>query len=694
MSIPNIPQEPMAEETQQPGISPEPEESLDMNSLNLADSLDEQKLNEIGADCKAGFDSDLQSRGEWEKCLEEWTNLAMQVREPKTWPWRDASNVKYPILSTAAMQFAARAYPSLVPQDGKIVKSTVVGKDPDGQKLEKATRVSTYMSWQILHDMDDWEEDMDKLLIMLPIVGTVFKKTYFDKSTEKIKSCLVLPKNLVVDNWTSSIESAERVSEILYMTKRVLKERQNQGLFRKVELGEPTAPVTPDKPDKKSYAKIDETTPYTLIEQHTYLDLDGDGYAEPYIVTFHKDSGEVLRIVVRFEGEDVEEKDDKIVKITPTQYYTKFSFVPNPDGSFYSIGFGMLLGPLNESVNTLINQMIDAGTLSNLQSGFIGKGLRIKTGDQTFRPGEWKPVNATGDDLRKQIVPLPAKEPSAVLFQLMNALVTSSKELASVAEIFVGKMPGQNTPATTTMASIEQGMKVFTAVYKRIYRSLAQEFYKIYELDGHYIDPNTYVAVLDETVGPDDFNDDSYDICPGADPSSMTQTEKLMKAQGLLELLPTGMLDPVEVIKRVLEAQEQPNWEKLLNQQIQQTGQFEPPPDPKLQEMQMKSQLEQQKVQMQAGATQQKMELEARDKEVQLAMKAQEHRQEMQQKAQMANIDAATAVHKQRIFSATEQAKVNQGLSQSQEQHKAKLQQMKEQKSVQNKNSGNGKPKK
>jgi len=656
----------------------------DIDSLNLALSINEDKLKAIGTKCKEGFEVDLQSRSEWEKDLDDWTKLAMQIREEKSFPWRGASNVKYPILSTAAMQFAARAYPSLVPQDGKVVKASVIGKDPTGEKLERAARVSSYMSYQLLYEMDDWEEDMDKLLIMLPIAGTLFKKTFWDKSSEKIKSCLVLPKNLVVNNWASSLDEAERISEIITMSPRVFKERQLQKIFRDVDIGSP----------QQFSGELKETSPYTFIEQHTYLDLDEDGYAEPYIVTFHKESGEVLRIVNRFEADDIKTEDDKIVKITATQYYTKFSFVPNPDGSFYGIGFGVLLGPLNESVNTLINQLVDAGTVSNLQSGFIGKGLRIRSGETGFTPGEWKPVNATGDDLRKQIVPLPAKEPSTVLFQLMNALVTSGKELASVAEIFVGKMPGQNTPATTTMASIEQGMKVFTAVYKRIYRSLKSEFHKIFELNEKYLDPNTYSAVVDVAIGPDDFDDEDYDICPGADPSSMTQTEKLMKAQGLLELLPTGMLDPVEVVKRVLEAQEQPNWEQLLNKQIQQTGSFEPPPDPKLQEMQMKSQMEQQKIQMNAQALQHKMELSSRDSEQQLAMRAQEHQQVMQHKAQLANLDAALALHKQKIFSATEQATVNQKLVQNHQQHQQKLQQTKELSSVQKRNSGTGKAKK
>lgn len=649
-----------------------------LQTKNIAEQLDEDELTKIGSECKSGFEDDLQSRSQWEEDLRDWSKLAMQIREEKSFPWPDSSNVQYPILSTASMQFAARAYPSLVPSDGKIVKSIVIGKDDDGLKLERATRVSSYMSWQIMYDMDHWEEDMDKLLIMLPITGTVFKKTYWDTHSEKIKSCLVLPVNLVVDNWASSLETAERVSEIIYLTKRTYQERLNKELFIDVDLGEPVIPQNL-KEKENSSGKIDGTVPYTFIEQHTFLDLDEDGYSEPYIVTFHRESGKVVRIVPRFSVDDVEEKDGEVVLIKPMNLYTKFSFVPNPDGTFYSIGFGRLLGPLNEAVNTLINQLVDAGTMSNLQGGFIGKGLRLKAGTHGFSPGEWKPVNATGDDLRKQIVPLPAKEPSKVLFELMSALISSSKELASVAEIFVGKMPGQNTPATTTMATIEQGMKVFTAVYKRIYRSLQEEFKKIFELNEIYINPQTYVAVIDAEVGPEDFNDDSYDICPGADPNAMSQTEKLQKAQGLLELLPLGALDPVKVVTRVLQAQEQPNYEELFTQEVAQTGALPPPPpDPKLQEMQMKGQLEQQKFGMKAQETQQKMELASRDKEVQLQMKAREHAQSMQQKAQEANIDSAVAVHKQKIFSSEAQAKLNQELIQKDATHQQDLKNSKE----------------
>jgi chaperonin GroES len=648
-----------------------------LESVNIAESLDEAKLTTIGRDAEKGFVLDHESRLDWEKNIDEWTKLAKQTMEPKTYPWPKASNIKYPLLSTAAMQFAARAYPSLVPSNGKIVNAKVIGKDPDGAKHQVAEAVSMYMSYQLLEEMDSWEEEMDKMLIMLPIVGTMFKKTYWDPLKEVSCSHLVMPKNLVVNYWARSLKDAERISEILEVSPRKMKERQQSGLWLDVEFGRPVV----DFNGKQGPTVIDDTTPHIFIEQHTFLDLDDDGYKEPYIVTFHKETKKVVRIVARFDETTIKmDNEGNIRKIDPIQYYTKFGFIPNPDGGFYDIGFGVLLGPLNHSVNTLINQLLDAGHLATLQAGFLGKGLRIKMGDTKFMPGEWKAVNSTGDDLKKQIVPLPTKEPSSVLFQLMGSLITSGKELASVAEIFTGKMPGQNTPATTTMATVEQGMKVFTAVYKRLYRALSEEFIKLARLNNLYLNPNTYVDIVDMQINPDDFDLTTHKIYPAADPTAVSQTEKLLKAQGLMELLPTGILDPIKVVQRILDAQEQPNWQELLNAQIAQTGEMPPPPpDPKMLEMQMKGQLEGQKIQMQGAALQQKMELEARDKQVQLAMKQQEHAQNMQHASDMANIKAAEAVHNQRVFSATEQAAFIQKLMHSDAEHKQKLEHGKQQ---------------
>lgn len=668
------------------------------SSINIAEDLDEQKLTDIGMECKRGFDVDFQSRDMWERDLEDWTKLAMQVREPKSWPWRDASNVKYPLLSTASMQFNARAYPSLIPSDGKIVKAKVIGKDPQGVKVDKADRVATYMSYQLMYDMDNWDEEMDKMLMMLPIVGTVFKKTYWNGDKKQVASRIVLPIDLVVNNWAKTIEEAERVSEIIEMSQRVFEERKRQGIFLDIDLGQPSTPM---KEGPVHIPTNDETTPYVFIEQHTYLDLDDDGYKEPYIVTFERNTGKVVRIAARFRTEDVELNDkDEVVKIIPTQHYTKFSFVPNPDGSFYDLGFGVLLGPINEAVNTLINQLVDAGTLNNLQGGFIGKGIKLKAGENTLKPGEWKPVPVGGDDLRKQIVPLPSKEPSNVLFQLMGSLISSGKELASVAEIFVGKMPGQNTPATTTMATIEQGMKVFTAVYKRIYRSLEKEFKKIYKLNAIYLNPETYVSVLDAPVGPDDFSSEDYDICPGADPTAVSQTEKLLKAQGLMELMQAApqAFNPIEIFSRVLQAQEQPNWERVFSMEVQQSGQIPQAPDPKMMEMQMKTQLEQQKAQMKAEYDQFKMELEGRQAEQKMQMEAQMHEMTMQQKAQQAQLDSAVEIQKQKIFMAAEANKAQvsavqgeQKIRHGEEAHQQKLKQSKETAKSQAKTSNTGK---
>lgn len=670
-----------------------PSQGIDSSFLhkNLAEGLDEDQLIKIGSDCKRGFELDLDSRCEWEHDLDDWTKLAKQVREEKSYPWPKAANVKYPLLATAAMQFSARAYPSLVPSNGKIVKSVVVGKDPTGQKYEKADRVSTYMSYQILKEMEGWEEDMDKLLMMLSIVGTIFKKTYYDKAKDKICSYVILPKNLVIDYWTTSLEEAERISEVIEMTPRVLKEHQLKKLFLDVDLGKP---IIMDDRTNSGHTEDDETVPYTLVEQHTFLDLDDDGYAEPYIVTFERYKGQVLRIVPRYSEEDIELTDGKVSRIKPIQMYTKFGFVPNPDGSFYDIGFGVLLGPLNESVNTIINQLIDSGSLNNLQSGFISKAIRLKMGESKFVPGEWKPVNAVGDDLRKQIVPLPTKEPSNVLFQLMGTLITSGKELASVAEIFVGKMPGQNTPATTTMASIEQGMKVFTAVYKRIFRSLEQEFKKIFKLNKRYLDPYKYISILDIEVGPDDFDEESYDVCPGADPTAVSQTEKLLKAQGLLEILPMipGMLDPIKVISRVLEAQEQPNWQELFTPEVQASGQVpSSPPDPKLMAIQAKMEADQRKASIDIQSKVMDMELKGRDHQLQMAMKQQQHAQDMQMMQEETMSKAASDIAMSNIFASTQRMKGQQELQNKQAAHEQKMQQSREASKLQSKTSESGK---
>ena len=642
-------------------------ETIIGNTKNLAEDLDDDTLISIGNDVVEGYETDKASREPWEKDLKTWTELALQISGNKTYPWPNAANIKYPLLATAAMQFAARAYPTLVPSDGKIVKCRITGFDHDGEKTKRAERISKHMSYQVLEEMEDWEEDMDKLLICLPIAGTCFKKTYWNPNKQRNCSILVLPKTLVVNYFCRRLEEAERITEVLTQTKRKVKELQNQGLYLDVKLSDPSVGTEdPTKSINEAFQNTtseDNTTPYIVLEQHTYLDLDQDGYSEPYIVTVELDSHKVLRIIPRFNGDSViVDEKSKVISIEATQYYTKYSFIPNPDGGFYDLGFGRLLGPLNNSANTIINQLVDAGSLSNLQSGFIGKGLRIKMGETKFVPGEWKAVNATGDDIKKQIFALPVREPSDVLFKLLDLLLKSGKELASVAEIFVGKMPGQNTPATTTMATIEQGMKVFTSVYKRVYRSLASEFKKIYKLNREYMNNEEYIAVLDEPVQQEDYKGPENDIYPGADPTAVSSQEKQAKIQAVMQLLQLGTIDPMAVTMLYLEAHEIPNPEKLMKQP-------QPQPDPKMEAIKAKAQVDQQKAQIDMQVAQHKMQLEQATKEQELQMKAAQVQQELEAKKMQAILDAqlaqATQSSKIQMEQQAAQAKMGQQAQQS-----------------------------
>lgn len=574
-----------------------------LQSQNIADDLDGEALSKIGHAVVEGYLEDLRSRSEWEQRYEAALKLAAQVIEKKNHPWQNAANVKYPLLTTACVQFSARAYPALI-QGTDVVRCKTAGEDPVGLKAQRAYRVGKHMSYQILEEMEDWEEDMDRLLMMLPATGTEFKKTYFDAASGVNRSEHVLARDLVVNYYAKSLESAQRKTHIIDLSKNEVVERKLKGIFRDVDYGTPDSPkpsVT-DKTQGISPPSGDETNPYRFLECHCFWDLDNDGYEEPYVITVHEQTRKVARIIARFDLEGVEVvleqtpegTKEKIVGIRPVEYFTKFSFIPSLDGGFYDFGFGHLLGPINEAINTNINQLIDAGTLSNLQSGFLSRGIRLRGGNASFKPGEWKMVDTTGDDLRKGIYPLPVREPSQTLFQLLGMLTQAGERLASVTDLLLGENPGQNQPATTTMAVIEQGLKVFTAIYKRQYRSLKSEYRKLYRLNRLYLPIEQYFRVLDlnqdavATIGRSDYTGDASDIQPFADPNIVSETQRLTKAGALVEALGNGApLNPLETWRRFLEAMQIPEIDKLLPQELP-----PPPVDPKVEVQQLQVQLE------------------------------------------------------------------------------------------------------
>lgn len=552
-----------------------------LSSENIANLLSDEELEEIGVEVIEGYDEDMESRESWEDKYDEWIKLAMQVTEEKSFPWQGAANVKYPLLTTAALQFSSRAYPALIP-GVNVVRGRVIGFDPDGSKQERAIRLGKHLSYQILEQMEDWEEEMDRLTTALPIIGCLFKKTYFDSIKGRNVSEVVYPKDLVVNYWATSLETAQRKTQLLHLTDNEIYEREVLGTFIENEYSTPTQIETNRTSDEATGMEQphvgSKTNPNEFLEQHCFYDLDGDGYAEPYIITAHKDTKQIARIVARFDETGVKQSPSgKIAKIKPVEYYTKFSFIPNPDGGFYDIGFGLLLGPINETINTLINQLLDAGTISNLQAGFLSKGIRIKGGNKPFSPGEWKTVNSTGDDLRKGIVPLPTRDPSNTLFSLLGMLIEGGQKLSAVTDMLTGENPGQNQPATTTMAVIEQGLKVFSSIYKRLHRSLKKEYKKLYRLNSIYLEDIEYFTILDvgqeqgSSVKREDYNIEDVDVIPFSDPNISSEAQKLAKIAALGELLQLGTINPVEYTRRALEAQEQPSIELLMQM---------PPPQP------------------------------------------------------------------------------------------------------------------
>ena len=545
-----------------------------INAVNLAEVLTEKELSYLGETAVDGYENDKYSRAEWEGKVEEWNRLTLQVKEPKTFPWPGAANVKYPLITNAALQYSSRAYPALV-NGTNIVRGRVIGFDTDGSKLERAIRVGRHMSYQLLEQMDDWEEQMDRLLFALPILGCMFKKTYYDAVRQKNVSEVVYPSELVVNYYATTLEDAPRITHVLKMSSNDIYERTMSGVYVEQDLEKPLRDEDIRASDEaQGYTppeNADDTQPYEILEQCCYYDLDGDGYAEPYIVTVDSVSRKVLRVVARFSEDSlVYNNEGEIVRIEPDHYYTKYSFIPSTDGSFYDIGFGILLGPINDTVNTLINQLLDAGSLNNMQGGFISRGIRVKNGQRAFTLGEWKYVNSAGDDLRKGIVPLPTKEPSTVLFQMLNMMISVGEKISSSTEMMSGQIPGQNTKATVAMAAIDQGMKVFMSIHKRVHRSLAKEYKKLYKLNSMYLPMQDYFTVLDlgqeqaAMIGNSDYDIDNIDIAPASDPNVATEEQRMSKVQALFELVQMGTVNPQEVTKRYLVATEQPNIETLM----------------------------------------------------------------------------------------------------------------------------------
>jgi chaperonin GroES len=543
-----------------------------INSPNLATHFDDQDLQAIGAWVFQGYRADKQSRAKWEKRNEASMDLAMQLAKEKSFPWPNASNIAFPLVTIGAMQFHARAYPTII-QGTEVVEMRVVGPDIDGIAHNQADRISCHMSYQVLEEDRAWEEQHDRGLLLLAISGCLFFKTYYSPKLRHNVSELVLPKDLVINYWAKSVDECPRKTHVIPLSRNDIRERVLSGIYCNVlEETWYSSPARPQQTvqdlrsdmrtgDRPPYMP-DEATPFYILEQHCTLDLDGDGYAEPYIISIEENSKCVLRIVSRVARiEDIQrveegEFKDQIISCLAEEYFTKYAFIPSPDGGIYDVGFGVLLGPLNESVNSLVNQLVDAGTMANTAGGFLARGAKIRGGAYVFSPFGWNRVDSTGDDLKKSIFPLPVREPSAVLFQLLGLLINYTNRISGATDTIVGENPGQNTPAQTTQTMVEMGMKIYSAIFKRVWRSMKEEFRKLYILNGTWLpDRVQFGKSGQEYIGRGDYNGDPNRIVPVADPNITSENQKMQQAMALYQLSRQGPGFNWEAVdRRVLKA--------------------------------------------------------------------------------------------------------------------------------------------
>ena len=547
-----------------------------LQSNNVAKLLDAEDLSRIGRRVCEDFEMDAAARGEWETRQAKALKLALQVMETKSFPWPNAANVKFPLITVGALQYHSRAYPELI-NGTDVVQCRVIGPDADGQKAERAMRIAAHMSFQVLEEDPSWEEETDRALIAQAIVGCTFKKTFFDPKQQIVVSEHVLAKDLYVPYFTKDLKSAERVTHYMQLSRQLCEERERMGLFCELEGSETSqmeAPRQLDEVMRQSQGITpqleDMSKPYDVLEQHRCLDLDDDGLEEPYIVWVRKDTRQVLRILPRFFESGVHYLDDKtgktrkagkdrIAYIDAEQFFTKYPFVPSPDGGFYDCGFGQLLGPINESIDTTINQLLDAGTMATTGGGFLGRGVKVRGGNYAFAPWEWKRLDSSGEDIAKNIYPLPIKEPSPVLFQLLQLLISYGERIGMATDQMVGESPGQNTPAETSRNTMEQGMAVFNGIYKRTHRALRDEFRKIYRLNQLHLPDSKYFIDMSSganaMISRTDYDGDPVAVRPAADPNVASDSKRFRMATALKQEAMSGPgFDMYQVNRRVLKA--------------------------------------------------------------------------------------------------------------------------------------------
>ena len=546
---------------------------MDINDMiehdsNLAEYLDEEVLKDISMDLRASFEDDLQSRDAWEETYTKGLDLLGVGSTDRSVPFEGASGVTHPLIAESVTQFQAQAYKELLPSGGP-VKTRVIGlsnPETEGQ----ATRVKNFMNYLIMEKMEEFDPDMDQMLFYLPLSGSTFKKVYYDEAKGRPVSKFVAAQDVVVPYTATDLVTAPRITHVLKMTDNEVRKLQVSGIYRDIELGEPG-----DNEEDSVEQKVDELQGISrtykdeirnILEIHSVMEIEGfedkdeqgelTGIKLPYIVTIDRGKGDVLSIRKNYAEQDP-------LKQT-IQYFVHYKFMPGL--GFYGFGLTHMIGGLGRAATSILRQLIDAGTLANLPAGFKARGVRVRNSDDPLQPGEWRDIDVPGGDIRSAITPLPYKEPSATLAQLLAALIEGGRRFLSVADQEANNMGGQ-APVGTTVAMLERGMKVMSAIHKRLHYGQKNEFRILARIVAENLPPfyPYQVAGASPEIKQQDF-DGRVDIIPVSDPNIFSMAQRVALAQSQLQLAQSNpeMHNMHASYQRMYQALEVQNIDEIL----------------------------------------------------------------------------------------------------------------------------------
>tara|TARA_R100000742_G_C4278400_1_gene101155 strand:+ start:696 stop:3044 length:2349 start_codon:yes stop_codon:yes gene_type:complete len=540
---------------------------------NIAEDLDDRTLSAISNDLISEYKKDKESRSDWEKSYTSGLDLLGFKYMAEGQPFRGASGVTHPLLSEAVTQFQAQAYKELLPSDGP-VRTHVVG-DMSKEKEEQAERVKEFMNYMIMEKMEEYTPEFDQLLFYLPLAGSAFKKIYYDEIRQRAVSKFVPAEDLVVPYYATDLQDCERVTHVIKMMENDILKKQKSGFYRDVDL----LPTQEEDDIQNKYDEIEGTTDqgprdyqYNILEMH--VDCNIDDYTDPnseknvkvpYIITIDEGSGKILSIYRNFSPDDETFKRN--------EYFVHYKFLPGL--GFYGFGLIHMIGGLSKTATAALRQLLDAGTLSNLPAGFKSRGIRIRDDDQPFQPGEFRDVDAPGGNIKDQFQILPFKEPSNVLFQLLGFVVQAGQRFAAIADMSVGN-DTQNRAVGTTIALLERGSRVMSAIHKRCYYAMRQEFRLLARVFGTYLPPIYPYSVYggNRLIKAPDFSED-VDVIPVADPNIFSMAQRVTLAQTQLQIAQSApqLHNVREAFRRV--------YESLGTKQVDNLLKPEKPPIPK-----------------------------------------------------------------------------------------------------------------